>query len=193
MEGCRVPLGDGWGRRCWSWGCPSPMSWPRARPFITCTSGSNTTPSTRWVPGASHAAQALTARQHVPGDVPIDKEHMLTIFLRASEFAPNDSDVFAVLGVLYNLSREFDKAETAFRRLGRVCFCSACFRWAHCAPPARASWTPPTIRCGTSWAPRRPILRTLTAPPRPCWRTARPWNSSPTTCVHGPTWVVACV
>lgn len=38
------------------------------------------------------------------------------MFVRASEFVPKDPDVWTVLGVLYNLSRQYDLAEQAFER-----------------------------------------------------------------------------
>jgi peroxin-5 len=53
--------------------------------------------------------------KHVPGDQPVDLQTITAMFVRASEFAPKDCDVWAVLGVVYNLSREFDKAVVAFR------------------------------------------------------------------------------
>ena len=37
-------------------------------------------------------------------------------FLKAAEIAPNDSDVHTVLGVLYNLSSDYDLAAAAFRK-----------------------------------------------------------------------------
>ncbi len=52
--------------------------------------------------------------KHVPGDLSVDSGHVRDMFLRASEFAPKDPDVWAVLGVLYNLSREYDLAIDAF-------------------------------------------------------------------------------
>lgn len=36
------------------------------------------------------------------------------LFNEAAKLAPDDADVHIVLGVLYNLSREFDKAMEAF-------------------------------------------------------------------------------
>lgn len=36
------------------------------------------------------------------------------LFSEAAKLAPDDADVHIVLGVLYNLSREFDKAMEAF-------------------------------------------------------------------------------
>ena len=54
--------------------------------------------------------------KNVPGDLPVDAAHVREMFLRASEFAPKDPDVWAVLGVLYNLSREYDLAIDAFER-----------------------------------------------------------------------------
>lgn len=38
------------------------------------------------------------------------------LFNKAAEVSPDDSDVHIVLGVLYNLSREYDKAITSFER-----------------------------------------------------------------------------
>ena len=52
--------------------------------------------------------------KHVPGDQPVDQAHITAMFVKASEFAPKDPDVWTVLGVLYNLSRQYDMAEQAF-------------------------------------------------------------------------------
>jgi peroxin-5 len=41
---------------------------------------------------------------------------VIDMFTRASQIDPNDSDVWAALGVLYNLTGNFDLAEAAFTR-----------------------------------------------------------------------------
>ena len=38
------------------------------------------------------------------------------MYEEASRVEQHDSDIFSVLGVLYNLSRQYDMAETAFSR-----------------------------------------------------------------------------
>ena len=52
--------------------------------------------------------------KNVPADQPLDLKTIMDIFVRASEHAPHDSDVWTVLGVLYNLTRDYDKAILAF-------------------------------------------------------------------------------
>lgn len=42
-------------------------------------------------------------------------EQVAGLFNEAAKLSPDDADVHVVLGVLYNLSREFDKAIGAFR------------------------------------------------------------------------------
>lgn len=42
-------------------------------------------------------------------------QHVTNLFLNAAQLTPNNADVHAVLGVLYNLSREYTKAIDAFK------------------------------------------------------------------------------
>jgi len=54
----------------------------------------------------------------VPGDVVngLNPSEVESLFQEAARLSPEDSDVHTVLGVLYNLSRHFDKAISSFER-----------------------------------------------------------------------------
>ncbi len=64
----------------------------------------------------------MCVSQHVPGDAPTDRANLVEMFVRASAFAPNDSDVWTVLGVLYNVSRCVPLHQMSCAR-ARVCVC----------------------------------------------------------------------
>eukprot|EP01094_Clydonella_sp_ATCC50884_P010888 TRINITY_DN20707_c0_g1_i1.p1 TRINITY_DN20707_c0_g1~~TRINITY_DN20707_c0_g1_i1.p1 ORF type:complete len:451 (-),score=113.27 TRINITY_DN20707_c0_g1_i1:448-1683(-) len=66
----------------------------------------------RGIPGVMEPSSKLHSLRH---------EQVAEMFVRAAEIDPTDVDVFTVLGVLYNLSREYEHAEMAFQQAIKIC------------------------------------------------------------------------
>jgi peroxin-5 len=76
---------------------------------------------TLWIekhPQYSRISKAITIDEHDRGHFGFQSLHrkVSDMFMMATELNSNDADVHTVLGVLYNLSREFEKAEHHFNR-----------------------------------------------------------------------------
>ena len=165
------------------------MSWTKTRPYSSCTHGLRLPshphrarpPADVWWDVEAHPVyRALVEGTDCPeyGDYRM-LEHVTAQFKRAAEMNANDGDVSSALGVLCNLSRDYDEVPTppALAMLtGNVAVRQ------RRGSSRRCELTRRTIRCGISWARRRQMGAGAR---KRCMLITKRWRSSPTMCERG--------